>query len=672
MRTGTIIGGKYELLKEIGQGGMSIVYVAMDTKLNKQWAVKEMKKGSEANADALLKAIQTEAEILKTVDHPVLPRIVDIVKENGSIFVVMDYIEGRTLAQVLTECGAQPQEKVIEWAKDLCSALHYLHSQNPPIIYRDMKPSNIMLKPDGTVKLIDFGTAKEWKEESQADTTALGTRGYAAPEQFGDAKGRGIYKTDARTDIYSLGATIYHIVTGKNPGEPPYVMKPIRQWNPELSSGLEKILCKCTMPNPEERYGSCVELMHALTHYKELEDAFRRECFQKMKGFFISMGLTVISLAVAVTGYAGTLKERKADYENLIQKGYGYTVQGQYEKAAKSYLEAITQVDGRRNKAYLELMDLYINYIEEPETGMNLVTYYVDQKFHHIEKDQTLLKHIAMNYFDVLKDYKSSAYYFNMLNEKEYPEAVYYSTIALAMGELNVDYDSLAGQLLAFEKENDQLRISENKLMNYRLLGVVYARNLDQLEDAPQYLAAVTEKGIRVLEDYGDDSIKAKYYTIYNPYRALAYQKLGEERMQTNPAQAEEYYNCALECCDFILGMLSSDENRTMECIADSQLREAKLCQKAEIYETLGEYEKARAIYELAEEEFGTTSVAVYTGHLSLLCKIQEKRTKDVEKWDKSILYELYRKGSKVPGIEKDYRWKQLTQKLSPLFERRE
>ena len=245
-RVGTILGGKYEILKKIGQGGMSIVYLAMDTHLNKQWAVKEIKKSKSQNTKTLLKSLQREANILKMVDHPVLPRIVDIINHNGTVFVVMDYIEGRPMSEVLKLEGAQSQEQTIEWAKDLCSALNYLHSMDPPIIYRDMKPSNIMLKPDGKVKLIDFGTAKEFDVESIADTTALGTRGYAAPEQFGDARGRGIYRTDARTDIYSLGATLYHIVTGKNPSEPPYVIKKIRDWNPNLSNGLEKIIDKCT------------------------------------------------------------------------------------------------------------------------------------------------------------------------------------------------------------------------------------------------------------------------------------------------------------------------------------------------------------------------------------------------------------------------------------------
>lgn len=104
-----------------------------------------------------------------------------------------------------------------------------------------MKPSNVMLKPDGNVMLIDFGTAREFKSTSVADTTCLGTQGYAAPEQFG---GHG--QTDARTDIYCLGATMYHLITGHNPALPPYEMYPIRQWNPMLSSGLEEIILKCT------------------------------------------------------------------------------------------------------------------------------------------------------------------------------------------------------------------------------------------------------------------------------------------------------------------------------------------------------------------------------------------------------------------------------------------
>lgn len=667
-RVGTVLGGKYEILKKIGQGGMSIVYVAMDTRLNKQWAVKEIKQNPKQDTRTLLKGLQMEANILKMVDHPVLPRIVDIINYNGTVFVVMDYIEGRPLSEVLKLEGAQPQEKVIEWAKDLCSALDYLHSMNPPIIYRDMKPSNIMLKPDGKVKLIDFGTAKEFDVESLADTTALGTRGYAAPEQFGDARGRGIHKTDARTDIYSLGATLYHVLTGKNPSEPPYVIKPIRDWDPSLSSGLEKIINKCTMPNPEDRYQSCTELIYDLEHYEELDDAFKRSCLKKMRSFLICAGLTVTFAAVAIGGYIGNEREKKLNYDNLINEGYADVVQGDYEGAAGLYVDAITQVDGSRNEAYLDLLDLYINYMNDAETGLSRVTYYIDQQYGSIDKDQKLLLTVAMDYFDVLKDYKSSAYYFNMLDQKEHPEAAYYSTIALAMGELNVDYESLMFNLKNFESTNDASTISINKLMNYRLLCIVYARNLQQMEDAADRLIEAANKGLAVLEVYDDDSVKAEYYTIYNQYLALAYERLGQKYMEEDPQRSQENYEKALECCDFILGMVTAGDGKTVGSITDEKLREAKYCQKAEIYEMLQEYDKADEVYIQAEEEFGRTSIAVYAGHLSLLCKMEELKTTDVEKWDYNRLHKLYEQGQQVPEIQNDYRWKQLTQKLSPLF----
>ena len=669
-RVGTILDGKYEILKKIGQGGMSIVYLAMDTHLNKQWAVKEIKKSKSQNTKTLLKSLQREANILKMVDHPVLPRIVDIINHNGTVFVVMDYIEGRPMSEVLKLEGAQSQEQTIEWAKDLCSALNYLHSMDPPIIYRDMKPSNIMLKPDGKVKLIDFGTAKEFDVESIADTTALGTRGYAAPEQFGDARGRGIYRTDARTDIYSLGATLYHIVTGKNPSEPPYVIKKIRDWNPNLSNGLEKIIDKCTKPNPEERYQNCSELIYDLEHYEELDDAFRKECFKKMRSFFVCAGLTLVSIGLMIGGYIGNEKEKKANYDNLMNEGFSETIQGDYEDAINTYTLAITDVDGSKSTAYIELLDLYINYMGDAETGLSRVTYYIDQGYDHIDNNQDVLLNVAMDYFEVMKDYKSSAYYFNQLNQEEHPEAVYYSAIALAMGELNVDYEELLQNLEQFEKTNDTTTISINKLMNYKLCCIVYARNLKQMDVAAQHLIQVANKGLQTLDEYEDDSVKAEYYIIYNQYLAQAYEHLGDASLEEDKAQAMEHYEQALTCCDYILGMVSKDDTSTIGRITDANLREAKYCQKAEIYEAMGQYEEACRVYEEAEEEFGLHSIDLYVGHLSLLCKIEERKTTNIEEWDYDTLHDLYDRGSQVQGISNDYRWKQLTQKLSPLFKK--
>jgi len=296
---GSVIDGKYEILTEIGHGGMSVVYLAMDTHLNKQWAVKEIKKkGSGKNDEIVVNSLLAEANMMKRLDHPSLPRIVDIIDNGITIYVVMDYIEGESLDKILAEYGAQPEELVIGWAKQLCDALSYLHSQKPPIIYRDMKPANIMLKPDGNVVLIDFGTAREYKENNIEDTTCLGTMGYAAPEQFG-----GMGQTDARTDIYCLGATMYHLVTGMNPCEPPYEIRPIREIDPTLSGGLERIITKCTQPDPNNRYQSAAELMYDLEHYTEIDDMYRKNLKRKLAVFITTSVLTMLLGTSTVLSY---------------------------------------------------------------------------------------------------------------------------------------------------------------------------------------------------------------------------------------------------------------------------------------------------------------------------------------------------------------------------------
>lgn len=174
---GTLIEGKYEILKMIGRGGMSEVYLAMDKNLNKQWAVKEIKKRThDRNNIVVVQSAIAEANMMKKLDHPCLPRIVDIIDKSDVIYVVMDYIEGEPLSKVLEQYGAQSQASVIEWAQELAGVLEYLHMQEPPIIYRDMKPANIMLQPNGNIKLIDFGIAREYKSQNISDTVSLGTK----------------------------------------------------------------------------------------------------------------------------------------------------------------------------------------------------------------------------------------------------------------------------------------------------------------------------------------------------------------------------------------------------------------------------------------------------------------------------------------------------------------
>ncbi len=344
LQIGSLVDGKYKILNKVGQGGMSVVYLAMNEKANKQWAVKEVRKDGVLDFEAVKQGLVAETDILKRLDHPYLPSIIDVIDTDESFIIIMDYIQGNSLNKALDEFGAQPQDEVIKWAKQLCDVLGYLHTRTPPIIYRDMKPANVMLKPDGNISLIDFGTAREYKEKNLADTTCLGTVGYAAPEQFG-----GMGQTDARTDIYCLGATLYHLVTGKNPCEPPYEIRPIREINPNLSSGLERIILKCTQRDPNDRYQSAAELMYALEHYEEVDDSYRKKQKRKLALFLAPVVLALLFAGASVWGYLSAEKQRTADYDFILAEAAN---ESDPTTALSRYYEAIT-TDPTRTDAYL-------------------------------------------------------------------------------------------------------------------------------------------------------------------------------------------------------------------------------------------------------------------------------------------------------------------------------
>lgn len=352
LETGSLVDGKYKILSEIGHGGMSVVYMAINEKANKTWAIKEVRKDGVLDFEAVKQGLIVETDMLKKLKHPNLPSIIDVIENDETFLIVMDYIEGNSLSKALEEYGAQPQEYVIEWAKQLCDVLGYLHSREPAIIYRDMKPANIMLKPDGNLTLIDFGTAREFKEKNLADTTCLGTIGYAAPEQFG-----GMGQTDARTDIYCLGATLYHLVTGRNPSEPPYEIKPIREINPSLSGGLERIILKCTQRNPEDRYQSTAELMYDLHNYEVIDDAYKEKQKRKLKLFFTPALLSVIFFVLGLGFNMYASKLATDTYQSTLDKAVKSV---SYDDKIQLYKDCIAIPDKAGQKdAYLGLIQAF-------------------------------------------------------------------------------------------------------------------------------------------------------------------------------------------------------------------------------------------------------------------------------------------------------------------------
>lgn len=344
---GSVIDGKYEVLREIGRGGMSVVYLAMDTHLNKQWAVKEIrKKGSGKNDEVIVNSLLAEANMMKKLDHPALPRIVDIIDNGETIYVIMDYIEGESLDKVLNEYGAQPEELVVSWAIQLCDALSYLHSQKPPIIYRDMKPANIMLKPEGNIKIIDFGIAREYKEQKLSDTTVLGTKGYAPPEQYSG-------QTDARSDIFALGMTMHNLLTGIDPrtGE---AYAPVRMWNPELTEGIEIIIDKCVEPAAENRYQNCTDLLYDLEHPDLITRGYKKKQKRKVKIFWTTVIFAVAFLISGIVCTKAASDINNNNYDTLVSVSTSTSI----DEKIENYKNAIS-IYPYRLEAYIKMLEAY-------------------------------------------------------------------------------------------------------------------------------------------------------------------------------------------------------------------------------------------------------------------------------------------------------------------------
>ncbi|MCI7438362.1 MAG: serine/threonine protein kinase [Coriobacteriaceae bacterium] len=320
-RAGMVVGGRYQLLTVIGTGGMSTVYLALDKVLNKQWAAKEIRRVEDPQMrDLIVKSIVTEANMIKRFDHPAIPRIVDIVDDAGTLYVIMDYVEGHALESILETMGPQPEDAVADWAIQLCDVLEYLHQLDPPIIYRDMKPSNVMLRPNGSVSVIDFGIARELHRDGGSggpeDEDLLGTRGYAPPEQADPN-----CETDARSDVYSLGATMFSLLTGKNPADMPEGLPPVRQICPELSAGIELVIARATQPDPKDRYADCAEMAHAIMHRSD-EDERRRVALGRTWKRFVGLAVVAcIALAMGIVGTTGRIVMTNGDYDHWMEVG---------------------------------------------------------------------------------------------------------------------------------------------------------------------------------------------------------------------------------------------------------------------------------------------------------------------------------------------------------------
>ena len=652
LEIGSLLDGKYKILNKIGQGGMSVVYLAMNEKANKQWAIKEMRKEKNKNYEIMKQSLITETNLLKELKHPYLPSIADIIESDDTIIIVMDYVEGRPLSDILTEEGTIEEDKVADYAIQLCDVLDYLHSQKPPIIYRDLKPANIMLRPDGKITLIDFGTARKYNYDSVSDTKCLGTIGYAAPEQFA---GETLRQTDARTDIYNLGATMYHLLTGVNPSEPPYELYPIRRWDESLSNGLEKIILRATRKDPEKRFNDCKEMSYALQHFRDLDDSYIAT--QKKKIFLFAASLilsfTFFSMAIVVNGMEK--REISKVYNNYLSEAALKIASTGSENVVDTDILKLLQdainVSPNSTEAYIRMLDYYCD-LGQTRNGLMAISAMISSGTGDLSNNDDLMMKMGQIYFlgnskdtEFNIDYGTAARYFDKVNIKKYPQAKYYSSLSRSLSEIGMDWNIIVKDMKNVDEYLNTEVNEEEKAEIYITLSKIYRANAFAIQKAGEKpfdkaMELLNKAGEILNSSYTDKNLKDKYlpelyFGFADAYYRRANVEPDEKESRNDLYEAVSYYERYL----------------IFATTAQTVLFKNRI---GDIYRALGEYKRAVEEYEDIIEKYPEDATAYISLATMLLIDMKDVNTSAM----------IYMKAGELPDIEFNSNFVSLKNKL--------
>lgn len=485
MKINEVIDGRYKVISLVGKGGTSVVYKAININLGTELAIKEISKSNTEKFDLLV-----EPNLLKKLQHPSLPRIIDILEGKDAFYIIEDFIDGTSLENLIGQVDKFSEEKVIKWGRELSEVLLYLHNQKPhPIIYRDMKPGNIMLNKNAQIKLVDFGIAREFKEELSSDTVIIGTKGYAAPEQYGS------HQTDERTDIYSLGVTMYHLVTGKGPNDPPFEIRPVRSIDSKLSEGIEHIIIKCTKQDPTKRYQKVDDLIYDLKNIEKLSSKYKKEKRAiKMRGIGIGCILTFFISLIGIGGYS--IRQSKfQDYLSSIEIAVQTEKNMGIDESIESFNSAISMFE-KEDEGYLALANAYV---EDMQFDKALVLLQKEA----VSKNKGIRKSDSYNYLLGMclfakSDYVSALEEFNKVKDKKIEGFDFYKSLseALSKPEALSGDDDVVKSIDSLKQSIEQSNDEEFRLRGYIMLSDIYRDNPFIFENGEEMQIQILEKAI--------------------------------------------------------------------------------------------------------------------------------------------------------------------------------
>ena len=626
----------YTIVDRIGSGGGGVVYKAYHERLQTYVVVKQIKEKVKGVLDG-----RAEADILKRIKHTYLPRVYDFLEIDGEIYTVMDYVPGKSLDKVLKEEGYFPPKQVLKWAFQLAEALDYLHRQEPPVIHSDIKPSNIMLTPQGDICLIDFNISLAFDSSRRTSTGTSG--GYSPPEQYRslgsyrnvskDTEGTGETATmmslemeeeetqtaqeiravigrgvDERSDIYSLGATLYHLLTGARPDRDFEKIIPIDQYPLDMGEGFTVILKKMMQLRPEDRYQNGSELLEAFRHIYELDGEYRAYRAKRRGLKLAAAALFAAGAALIGSGAAVRYRELSTAYNRSVEAASQAVENGDFD-TAEEYLERAENIFRERIDVYgQEALRLY--QMGDYEGCVQYAADILKNPPYRVENENDVyaladIYYIIGHAYMELEDYPNAAWNLEQALRYNQDNSVYFRDYAISLAKEG----NTEGAEKAL-KDAVELGLGEDSI--YMVQGeIAFAKN--ELEDAQDYLdktlAVSTDEDLRrraVLlyddiyrkkgEDYLDEEIAfleqeesraSGSSTALNLTERLA--DAYAKKAETDPENGQEYYQKALEKFLFLQeGGYST--RQMMENIAI-------------VYQALGEYDQAEEmLFAMAED----------------------------------------------------------------------